>query len=151
MLRSSRRVRSAGFTLAALAFLSALAMNAGAQPNPIIFDGNLVWNNGPGGTTQWLGGISPAGVCNPGFDDSTKFIATVQYLNNSIADPLLSGAINNITAPNWQPALGSPAYSGNPGHGKTVNTPKDDFFEKPCFVGAVGPREDWTADRKSVV
>ena len=146
MLRSSRRVRSAGFTLAALAFLSALAMNAGAQPNPIIFDGNLIWNNGPGGTTQWLGGISPAGVCNPGFDDSTKFIATVQYPNNSVADPLLSGAISNTTNPNWRPAAGSPAFCGNAGHGKVVQTPADGFFTRVPWVGAMGPTEqDWTA------
>jgi hypothetical protein len=113
--------------------------SSSVDPDPIVFDGNIVFQASGG----LYGGTAAAGSpCIPGVDSTTTQIATVQYLNNTNVDPQLTGAFN-VAAPNWQPTLGGPAYAGNPGHGKTVNVPKDGFFEKECFVGAVGP-EDWT-------
>src|SRR6185436_8387530 len=45
------------------------------------------------------------------------------------------------TVPNFQPALGSPAF------GSAVTLPSDGFFEQVCYKGAIGPNpgDDWTA------
>ncbi len=110
------------------------------DPGPVVFDGNLLFGNAGG---DYGGAASAGSPCVPGLDSTTAAIATAQYSNNSNADPLLTGALN-VAAPNWVPALGSPAYAGNPGHGRTVQTPKDGFFEKACFTGAVGQDDDWT-------
>jgi hypothetical protein len=130
----------------ALLFAALAASGADAQPNPIVFDGNILWNNGAGGSTHFAGAAAAGSACLPGLDSTTAAVATVQYTHNSIADPLLAGALGAIDAPDWRPAPGSPAYAGNPGHGKTVNVPADGFFQSACFVGALGPDagSDWT-------
>jgi hypothetical protein len=122
----------------------AAACAAGVNPDAVVFDGNLLWDNGASGGDHYAGAASAGSPCVPGLDSTTVSIATVQYTNNSVADPLLSGAL--VTAsPNWAPALGSPAYAGNAGHGRTVNVPVDGFFQPVCFTGAVSHAEDWTA------
>ncbi len=125
------------------ALLPATACGAGVNPDPIVFDGNLLWDNGTTGSEHYAGAASAGSPCIPGTDSTTATIASVQYVNNSFADPKLTGALN-IASPNWVPALGSPAYAGNAGHGRTVNVPNDGFFERACFVGAVGQDGDWT-------
>ena len=110
------------------------------DPGPIVFDGNLLFNNAGG---DYGGAASAGSPCLPGLDSTTVSIATAQYTQNSNADPLLSGALD-VANPVWVPAAGSPAYAGNSGHGKTVSTPKDGFFEQVCYVGAVGQGDDWT-------
>jgi hypothetical protein len=113
--------------------------NASSDPTPIVFDGNLLWNNGATGSRHYVGGVSSPS-CEAGTDDSTRFVATVQYVDNSVADPLL-----RFTDPaqplllDLRPRLGSPAIAGNAGHGKVVNVPKDGFFDKACYVGAFDP------------
>lgn len=126
--------------LAGIALLGLAATSATAQVNPIVFDGNLLFGNAGG---DYGGAASTGSPCLPGLDSSAVSIATIQYTQNSNADPLLSGALD-VANPNWVPAAGSPAYAGNAGHGKTVRTPMDGFFEQVCHVGAVGQGDDWT-------
>jgi hypothetical protein len=126
------------------ALLPTTACGAGVNPDPVVFDGNLLWDNGASGGDHYAGAASAGSPCIPGLDSTTVSIATVQYTDNSVADPLLAGALD-AADPDWAPALGSPAYAGNPGHGKTVNVPADGFFEPACFVGAVSHADDWTA------
>jgi hypothetical protein len=110
----------------------------------IVFDGNILWGNNDGTLAGQFTGTAGAGVAAcPG--KTALQIGTVDYIENSLVDPLLSGALD-IDHPNWRPAGGSPAYAGNGGHGKTVNVPADGFFEPVCYVGALGPEgtTDWT-------
>jgi hypothetical protein len=130
--------------LAAGALATMIAAPLHAQPNPIIFDGNILWNNGATGIEHFLGTAAAGSACIPGLDSTAAQVATNQFDDNSIVDPLLAALIGSVGAPVWQPAAGSPAYAGNPGHGKVVETPANGFFESACFVGAVGPRNDWT-------
>lgn len=128
--------------LAAGALATMLAGPLSAQPNPIIFDGNILWNNGPTGIENFLGAAGAGSPCIPGLDSTAANVAMIQFVHNSIVDPLLGGAINGIDPPAWQPALGSPAYAGNPGHSGVVAVPG--AFDAVCYVGAVGPSDDWT-------
>lgn len=135
-------VRAALAGLSATALVAVSAMSAHAQLNPVVFDGNIVFDNGASGSDHYNGAAAAGSSCQPGLDSTTVQIATVQYTNNSAVNPLIPLAAG--ARPNWQPAPGSPAYGGNPGHGRAVNTPQDGFFEKVCYVGAIGPVEDWT-------
>uniref|UniRef100_A0A832IAU1 T9SS type A sorting domain-containing protein n=1 Tax=Eiseniibacteriota bacterium TaxID=2212470 RepID=A0A832IAU1_UNCEI len=138
---------SAGYRSARAAALLGVALllsapAAHAQLNPIIFDGNLLWNNGTGGTSHYAGTASAGSPCLPGLDSTTTQIATLQFTNNLSLDPLLSGALNALT-PNWRPDLGSPAFCGN--GGRVVNVPNNGFFQQVSWIGALGPSEpDWT-------
>lgn len=138
------RLRSVRPGLMAAALAVATATVGRAQVNPIIFDGNIVWNNGATGTTNFVGAAAAGSPCLPGLDSTTTDIATVQFTHNSIVNPLLPDLATSFANPSWQPGPGSPAYAGNPGHGLTVEVPDDGFFEPVCWVGAVGPRDDWT-------
>jgi hypothetical protein len=125
--------------LAAVALLALSASGASAQ---LLFDGNLVFNNNASGTLggQFLGSAGAgAPTCPAGLTAATLFGTT--YPHNIYADPLLSGAIYQANvAPNWQPGLGSPAYSN------AVEVINDGFFKQVCLQGAIGPNpgDDWT-------
>jgi hypothetical protein len=126
------------------------ALTAGAASAQIVFDGNLLFNNGSSGTLagqfQTVAGFA-SGSCTPGLNSTAAEIGTVQYTNNSLADPLLGAAIYQTNVvPNWRPAAGSPAFGGNPGHGKALVLPANGFFSSACYVGALGPEPegDWT-------
>ena len=134
----------------ATALLATTAMPSFAQ---IAIDGNLFFRNGnlnaqagqQAPSAFFLGncaGTTAVAGCPVGF--SAAAICSSQFVLNSIADPLLAGAI--YPGHNWQPGAGSAAYGGNAGHGRTVKLPADGFFTSPCFVGAIGPNpeDDWT-------
>jgi hypothetical protein len=141
-LRTGRRfgLAASGPLLAVALF--AFATTASAQ---IVYDGNILWNNGNGTLAgQFTGTANPDSV--PACPTKTALIVgTVDYTNNDLTDPFLFGSLD-IVHPNWQPPAGSPAYAGNPGHGKTVNVPVDGFFTQVCYTGALGPNpaDDWT-------
>lgn len=135
-------LRKAGAGVLALAFLAAHAGGAAAQ---MVFDGNLLWQNSLAGnamSNQFSGAAGGGAPACPG--GTTAFtLGTVTYTHNTLGDPKLGGAIYPGT--NFQPALGSPAYSLPP-----MRVPNDGFFEQVCFTGAVGPNpadrwyEGWT-------
>jgi hypothetical protein len=87
-----------------------------AQDGTLSFANAIVHGNGQGsfnGYTNW---------------------ANVSQDNPQLGDPY------NLSAPNWQPAAGSPARNG----GVAVATPPGDgFFEAANFIGAIGAT-DWT-------
>jgi hypothetical protein len=125
-----------------VAALLAAPLPAAAQ---IVFDGNILWNNGNGTLAgQYTGSATNIDSVSC-FPKTAQSVATVDYLNNDFVDPQLSGALS-IVFPNFRPLVGSPAYAGNAGHGKTVNVPNDGFFTPVCYTGAIGPNasDDWT-------
>ncbi len=127
----------------ALALLAA-PPSASAQ---MVFDGNIIHGNGnltqAGQYRTDNLPVLPLGSCPVGF--STQQLAEVAFTENSYTDPFLSAAIN-LGGPIWRPGAGSPAFPGNPGHGKAVNVPADGWFEQTCYVGALDSLEanDWT-------
>jgi hypothetical protein len=139
---TDRRLGRMGAGLLLAAVLLALPPAASAQ---IVYDGNILWNNGNGTLAgQFTGTANPDSV--PSCPTKTALIVgTVDYTNNDLADPLLLAALD-IAHPNFQPRVGSPAYGGNAGHGKSVNVPNDGFFTQVCYTGAIGPNpdDDWT-------
>ena len=108
------------------AVLFAGAQSAQAQ---ITFDGNLLFNNNASGTLAGqFAGTAGAGApaCTPGF--TAAQLGTLVYTHNTYADPLLSDAPYRANfRPNFQPALGSPAY------GNAVTVPAGGFFEQVCY------------------
>jgi len=120
-----------------------LALMAGSASAQLLFDGNLLFNNNLTGTLA--GQFSGAPSTNPGqgcalnYDAAT--LGTVTFTHNVYADPLLPNASYkpNIV-PNFQPALGSPAF------GSAMTVPNDGFFHQVCYKGAIGPNpgDDWT-------
>lgn len=76
------------------------------------------------------------------FEEETEDPVTVQSIfetegrQNRITDPMLE-APYSAEAPNFKPALGSPALIG-------AVVPEDSFFETADFVGGVDPNNDWT-------
>jgi hypothetical protein len=123
----------------ALAVLALGATHASAQ---LVFDGNLLFNNNASGTLagQFTGApISAATIaaCPSGYN--AVMLGTVTFPHNLYGDPLLSKAPYPTGTPNFQPALGSPAYS------QAVVLPNDGFFQQTCYMGAIGPdpADDW--------
>jgi hypothetical protein len=120
--------------------LGLLAITAGGASAQMVFNGNLVFNNNASGTLagQFLGTAGAGAPTCAGLTAATLF--SVTYPNNNYANPLLSGAIYPANPPQWQPGLGSPAYSN------AVVVPNDGFFQQVCLQGAVGPNtgDDWT-------
>jgi hypothetical protein len=138
MVSNGNRI-AAGLLLAGALFAS----QASAQ---IVYDGNILWNNGNGTLAgQFTGAVASADSVAGCPTKTALVVGTVDYVNNDLVNPLLSGALD-IAHPNWVPGVGSPAYAGNPGHGKSVNVPNDGFFQQVCWTGAVGPNpgDDWT-------
>ncbi len=126
---------------AALIGLVAPSLPASAQ---VVFDGNILFGNGNLTQAGQYRTDNMTAACAPGF--TTQQLAEVSYVENSYTDPFLAAALH-LGAPVWRPAAGSPAYAGNPGHGKAVVVPNDGFFEQTCYVGALDslPANDWTA------
>lgn len=149
-MRSQGIGRRAGRSLGAaiMAWLACASPEAGAQ---MLIDGNLFYNNGSSGTLagQFTGASTAAGApaCPTSPQYSASILGTVSFIENSYADPLLTGALYQAgVTPSFRPGAGSPAYQGNPGHGKTLRVPADGFFQQVCFVGALGESSanDWT-------
>jgi hypothetical protein len=144
--------RWAGCALLAAVLLATAALPAGAQ---IVYDANIMYNNGnltyPAG--QYTGSCKACIADPTPCPDSTALIiGTTRYTHNVYLDPLLpfastAGGAVNITHPSFQPQAGSPAYVGNDPTVVLVDpNPGDAFFDRVCFVGAVGPKpeDDWT-------
>jgi len=124
----------------ALAVLTIAATHASAQ---LVVDGNLLFNNNASGTLagQVTGGpvgAATIAACPAGYNAVT--LCTVTDPHNFYANPLLPHAVYPTGSPNFQPQLGSPAYS------QAVVVPNDGFFQQVCYVGAIGPdpADDWT-------
>jgi hypothetical protein len=132
-------IRGSAFA-AALSVL--VAMPAGAQ---LVFDGNILFNNGNGtlaGQFTGTAGIGAPSCVGNTNNLSAEAIGTLKYLNNTLVDPLLSDALD-IVNPNWRPGALSPAFSGNAGH-VTVEVPNDGFLVNTCYNGALSLGDDWT-------
>lgn len=127
-----------GLLRRSLAAAALLALAAGSASAQLLIDGNLVFNNNNSGTLagQFTGTTSTGPLC---IGLTPAQIATVTYVNNAYADPLLPTApyLPGVR-PNFQPGLGSPAYTG------ALTVPADGFFEQTCYRGAMGPGLDWT-------
>lgn len=138
--RDGLRNLSKGLLAAAL-----LAFSAAGATAQIVIDGNLFFaNNATGTLAGQLVGANGAGApaCGAAGALTTAILGTVTYPNNLYADPLLPTApYADGVMPNFQPALGSPAF------GSAVNVPADGFFRQVCWKGAIGPNpgDDWTA------
>lgn len=120
-----------------------LALTASRAPAQIVLDGNLFFNNNASGTLAGqLVGANGAGApaCGAAGTVTTAILGTVTYPHNLYADPLLPNApYADGVIPNFQPALGSPAF------GSAVTVPAG-FFQQVCYKGAIGPNpgDDWT-------
>jgi len=124
-----------------LALVVSGAATASAQ---LVFDGNLLFNNNASGTLagQFTGGpVSPTTIAACPAGTNAVTLGTLTDPHNFYADPLLPNAAYPTGSPNFQPALGSPAYT------QAVVVPSDGFFEQTRYVGAIGPdlADDWTA------
>ncbi|MGH7725424.1 MAG: T9SS type A sorting domain-containing protein [Candidatus Eiseniibacteriota bacterium] len=138
--RSSYRrgILGAGLLLAGLL---AAPLPGSAQ---IVFDGNIVF--GTGNLTQAGQYRTDNMTANCPAAFTTQLMAESAYTNNSYVDPLLTASLPPTTTPNWIPGIGSPAWGGVAGHGKSVNVPADGWFEQTCYTGALDqdPGQDWT-------
>jgi hypothetical protein len=139
-MRNSAGPASLPRAVLALAVLMLGATHASAQ---LVVDGNIIFKNNASGTLagQFNGApSSPATIaaCPVGY--SAAVLGTVTFPHNLYADPLLPNAAYPTGSPNFQPALGSPAYS------QAVTLPNDGFFQQTCYMGAIGPdpADDWT-------
>lgn len=130
--------------LLALGLTVLVSGQASAQ---LVVDGNLLFNNGNTATVagQFVGAPTGASLtlCNTAYSNaaySAVQLGTVTFTHNFYADPLLPNAAFPNTRPNFQPLLGSPAYT------QALTVPNDGFFEQVCYVGAIGPDPagDWT-------
>jgi len=138
-----RNVADAGharFRSVALA-VTILMLSAAQASAQLVFDGNLLFNNGNTGTVagQCVGAPTAAVLtCPLGYNAGQ--LATISFPHNFALDPLLHSAAYPTGSPNFQPSLGSPAYS------QAVTLPNDGFFQQTCYVGAIGPdpADDWT-------
>ena len=130
-----RNVAAAGharFTRVALA-LTLTMLGAAQASAQLVFDGNLLFNNGNSGTVagQCVGAPTAAVLtCPLGYNAGQ--LATISFPHNFTVDPLLHNAAYPTGSPNFQPALGSPAYT------QAVTLPNDGFFQQTCYVGAIG-------------
>lgn len=131
-------IRTIQRSLSAFGLLAVMAHSAAAQ---LTFDGNVVFQNNNSGTLpgQFVGTAGAgAASCSPGTTAASLFSA---FPHNTYADPLLPNAPYKANViPNFQPALGSPAF------GSAVAVPADGFFKQVCYKGAIGPNpgDDWT-------
>ena len=123
------------------------ALLSGPAAAQLVVDGNLVFNNGNTGTVAGQFAGAPTGasltLCNTNYSNaaySAVQLGTVTFTHNFYADPLLPNAAYPNTRPNFQPLLGSPAYT------QAMTVPSDGFFQQVCYVGAIGPdpADDWT-------
>ena len=101
-------IRAIQRSLCAFGLLAVMAHSAAAQ---LTFDGNVVFQNNNSGTLpgQFVG-TAGAGApsCTPGTTAASLFSA---FPHNTYADPLLANAPYKANViPNFQPALGSPAF-----------------------------------------
>jgi len=87
-----------------------------AQDGTLVFGNAIVHGNGLGSLNGYTGW------------------ANVSEDNPQLGDPY------NLSAPNWQPAAGSPARNGAVA---VASPPNDGFFEGANFIGAIGAT-DWT-------
>ena len=118
--------------------IAVLAMAAGGASAQMIFDGNIVWdNNLAGGNTlanQYVGApaaSADSNSCPLGYNAFQ--LATITFTHNKWADPLLPTSVYQTNVvPNFQPLLGSPAYS-------IAMTVPDPWFIQTCYAGAIGP------------
>ncbi len=121
-----------------------LALTAGAASAQMVFDGNVMWdNNLAGGNTlanQFVGApaaSADSNSCPAGYNAFQ--LGTVTFTHNVLADPLLPTAVYQANVvPNFQPALGSPAY------GMAMMVP-DPWFVQTNYAGAIGPNptDNW--------
>jgi len=96
------------------------ATTAQAQSGALSFDNAIFFNNSPN--------FSP---------DVTPFITnkTIEVIDPMLVDPF------NLWAPDFRPALGSPALDAR----RVVAPPDDGFFDTSVdFLGGVNPLNDWT-------
>ena len=136
---TASRARFRGLAIA----LTALAITATHASAQLVFDGNLLFNNNASGTLAGQCNGAPTGAaaiaaCPVGY--SAAVLTTVTFPHNLYADPLLPNCVYPTGSPNFQPKLGSPAYS------QAVVVPNDGFFQQTCYMGAIGPdpADDWT-------
>jgi hypothetical protein len=121
-----------------------LALIAGSASAQLVFDGNVMWdNNLAGGNTlanQFVGAPAAAADSNSCPAGYNAFqLGTVTFTHNILADPLLPTAVYQANVvPNFQPALGSPAY------GLAMMVP-DPWFVQTGYAGAIGPNpsDNW--------
>jgi flagellar hook capping protein FlgD len=140
-MRNVADARRAPFHRAALALalLTLAVSHASAQ---LIFDGSILYQNNATASVagQFTGG--PTGgaaiaACPGGYNAAA--LGTLSFTHNTYQDPLLPFAPYRANqVPVFQPQLGSPAYSF------AVTVPNDGFFQQTCYVGAIGPDDDWT-------
>ena len=134
-----------GVVHAGLLVLGTIALWAGVASAQMIFDGNVVWNNNlAGGNTlpnQFIGAPSASAdsnSCPLGYN--ALQLATITFTHNKFADPMLpaSAVYTPNVVPNFQPLLGSPAYS------QAMVVP-DPWFIQTCYAGAIGPdaNDNW--------
>lgn len=140
-LTAATGLRTLSTRLMAAALLALATQPASAQ---IVIDGNLLWQNNATGTLAGqFAGSNGAGAptCGVAGTLTTALLGTTYYTHNTYADPLLPNApYATGVVPNFQPALGSPAF------GSAVTVPADGFFKQVCWKGAIGPNpgDDWT-------
>ena len=122
--------------------LALTAVTAGGALAQLTFDGNVVFqNNGTGTLAGQFVGTAGAGAPSCLAGTTAASIFTTTFTNNVYADPLLPNAPYKANViPNFQPALGSPAF------GSALRVPADGFFKQVCYKGAIGPNpgDDWT-------
>ena len=140
---------AAGLLVTSAGVASAAVYPVG-YPNGLSLDGNIFWNNGAGVTlaSQASGAPSAALInavptfaqpCPTGYNAAT--LITTTFTHNIYADPLLPSCTWPNGNPNFQPAVGSPAYT------QAMEIPTGDpFLTQTCYIGAIGPNpgDDWT-------
>ena len=122
--------------------VAALLGCAGPAAAQVVFNSNVLFDNNGTGTLagQFSGATSVGPTCAAGLTPAA--LGTVTYTRNVYANPLLPNAAYQANVfPNFQPALGSPAYTNT-----ASLLPSDGFFESTCYAGAIGPGayRDWT-------
>jgi hypothetical protein len=133
-------VRTLSVQLATAALLVALAVPAGAQ---LVFDSNVLYNNGSGSYSTDSGGAA----C-PGGAYSVTDLAETLFTNNRTVDPLLNAQRFNLSDPRWDLQAGSPAL-GSLGAPISQASNLDPWFQDVCYQGGVGytggvDADDWT-------
>jgi hypothetical protein len=147
--------------LAILAVASALTAaasqaNAASTPERLIFDGNVLWNNAPTGTTP-VPFSTASGPCTTGVAPGTPITFTVTQLgttffthNTTSKDPLLVDPYN-LATPRWDPQLLSPLNAKYATDVPVMGAAAlDPWFEQTNYVGAIpyrfaDPSQDWTS------
>ena len=144
----NRTARFMTRALVAVGLTALVASSAFAQtypvgyPNGLSLDGNIWWGSGANTSLASQATGAPT-VAMPGCPAgyNAAYLITTEYTNNLWVNPLLSSCVWPNQHPNFQPPLGSPAFS------QAMTVPAGDpFFEQVCYVGAIGPNpgDDWT-------